>query len=585
MQSEEQIYDGYINNVVHHDGYKRLYGEKPFSDWGDYKLTFCGTHATRSGGRLLSSTARRLVGEPDGDFIEILARIKYIPNGQLKNFLVACRTFHSVPDGSYIAVVGSKAHEGSGSWHKYLAYFLSEGRSSLHIDFIDPNEVEGQWEHEVNGCKLHLRWIPEMVKSEDVTHYDAVSSDVWSYEDKTNWGRPDVPIYSLKGGSQDYVPYLHFTETRFFSSKPSGFSVKCPCLICSACSDCVTNWQSFIFLRTLCARMGCPSRCRGLQWVYDQNTLSDLRQDLLMGQGIENVSSNFRYVMALSTEEAIEMGTKTFFKGTKIRSLDPRTKDVGVIRQGVYTGLEGKNVGFIGVNPSILGGVKCNVHSGSYGHRDYDAIFVSGLVSWLSSFSSDIVYCPERPDIIEKNMIAWRWSGQMISEFYEYVPVENYRLTRVPSLTTGKVKSLKVRRRDFHLVDYDGSNPVFANGREYCVIDPKNPPRDERTLLSGVFYMFEDMENLYQKIKKFGPSFTVKDLRLVCQDYSYLFRNHWFYSRKVKIRIIRQNQTETFEGHTPLDYFRSRGYMLSSPWGPIGLLSPLDEKMTYLASS
>lgn len=578
---KEQNYDGYTIPVVKHDGYKRIYDGTPFADWGDFELDFSGTYATNGEKRLFSSTVRRLIQEQDADFIEAFARMKYVPNGQLKNFLVACRTFYSLGPSFHVAVVGSKSQEGSGSWHKYLAYFLSEGRKEVSIDFIDPNEIENQWTCDINGCSITCRWIPDAVESGMVSGYDAVSSDVWSYDQKTSWGVPDVPVYSLKGGHADYVPYLHYSETRLFSNPPSAFAVKCPCMVCQACSKCVTNWCSFVFLRTLSARLGCPSRCRGIKWVYDQNALSEIRQEILTGAGVDRLPSNYRYILALSTEEAIQMGERTFIRGNKIRRLDPRTSEVKLIRQDVFTGLEGKNIAFVGVSPTVLGSTPCHAFDLSNSHRaftDYDVMFVSNVSSWLLSFKSDMVFCPDRPDIIEKVLVDWKWTGHMISEFYQYVmvtaPIQPVRKDKLDG--EGRVVSLKVNRSRLTLVEYDGTNPVYSSGHSYIPIKAmRSPLYDTRSIFSGVFYAFENVESFWLSIQKLRPSFTLEDLRSLQKNFSLLHKIPWSYKSRVKIKVVGLTGTIEFEGSCVLDYFRQRGLILKYPGKHLGMLTPL----------
>lgn len=573
----ERVVEGYVIPIVSHDGYKRLYSGTPFDQIGDLDLHYSNTYAFSSTQRLNPMRLASMAQEYDADFVELFARLKYIPNGQLKNFLVACRTFWSIKDGSHIAVVGSKSQEGSGVWHKYLAFFLAEGRTSVSIDFIDPNETEAAWETDIGTCHVSCRWIPDSVKAEDLSAYDAVSSDVWNYATKRDWGVPPVPIYSLKGGMEDYTPFAHFAETRFFSSPPSGFRVKCPCITCTISASCVQNWKDYVVLRTLCARLGCPHRCRGINWVYDNNMISEFRQEILTGGGVDVIPSNYRYIMALSLEEAISIGEMKFVKGTKIRRLDPRTSEVDQIRQKVYTGLEGKSIVFAGVDPGILGSVRCTVHQHVQFGGSYDVMFTSNVTSWSTNLVAPLVYCAERPDIVEKVMVGWKWSGSMISEFYEYREDVINVPKRVKFLESGRIMSIHVSRGGFRLSDVINNNLVYANGLKYCLYDPKIH-RDDRSLFTGAYYKFEQFPD---HLKKYQPFFPQNSHQSVSNFLEFSQSKIWGYAKRVRVQIYSPRESYYFIGSCPADFLRDRGLRLYSSSVAVPLLCPFETGDVY----
>jgi len=573
------VYDGYDVPTYSHKGMERLYAGTPFSSFGPFYLNSSGTYAKGpEGARIYAWGLRDMADEEDADFIELFARIKYIPNGQLKNFLVACRTFYQCGEVCHIAVVGSKSQEGSGSWHKYLAFFLSYGRQRVTIDFLDPNEVSSEWQTKINGCEVHLRWIPDAVSPSDVTGYDAVSSDVWNYGTKTEWGVPDVPIFSLKGGELDYEPYLHPYETRKFSSPHSTFKARCPCLTCKSCAQSSRSWKDFVILRTLAARLGNPFRCRGAQWVYDNNTIHDIRQEIVSGGQVDNIPENFRYIMALSLEEAVQSVGTHFVKGSVIKRLDPRTIESTIVRQKM-TGLEGKSVAFAGVDPSILGNIKCLVNPKPVFGKSHDVLFTSNVVSWGTNYLADQVFCPERPDIVEKAMFGWRWTGVMLNEFYEY------RQTgikdppkRVKFLQKGHVRSLVVSRKCCSLVPFNGTNLIFADGNLFTTYDASTH-YDPRCTFSRKFWYVDTYPESFQVNQ---PLFLPASTKGVL-EFDFFYSPQFTYQKKYNVIIVSISGRKVYRGSCPADYYRDYGVRLSRNGQYVPILIPFQhEEVFYL---
>jgi hypothetical protein len=173
--------EGLILPEISSSQLKRIYGK--YEEYGELSLSACRTYfVTKTGPVMNSRILREFPGY--GTPMERLFSYFSFPNGQVKNFLNACRACVSLEGEVYVCVLGSKSSEGSGLWHKYFALYLAQRCSALWIDFYDFNERAQEWNFSIGNASIHCRWIPRPQSLVELVSlkYDCVVDDVWSYD-------------------------------------------------------------------------------------------------------------------------------------------------------------------------------------------------------------------------------------------------------------------------------------------------------------------------------------------------------------------------------------------------------------------
>lgn len=417
----------------------RLGGENPWAHWGGIRLSNDRTYYILPNGKpVLKSTVGRVLGRAETEH-RLLVSYLTIPNGQVKNFLNACRGSIAVGEVAYVAVVGSKASEGGGIWHRYYALWLAMRCRHVMIDFYDYNEIPGSWNTEISGTRISCEWLSKGMdtKSLETMGYNVIIDDVWTYE--TGPGLQEPPRsrhYSRKfadsrGGAR---PYLHATECRLFSDPPQSEKISgCSCLVCTEIKQCARTYDEYVYLRDMCSRLGHSAPCVGISFIQELNYVHALRSKLLTtGEYEINSSAEFRRIMALTEELAISVRGNyvRLVEGTPDYQAYSRFRvNAGQFEQRVYPWLQGKSVLFCGVPASIVGSTEIRPVRGPQSPDLCDVVFFGSIAAWKMQFAARVVYVPANPVAVAKEIPDWSHTGRVIQNYYEYVREE--RITEV----------------------------------------------------------------------------------------------------------------------------------------------------------
>jgi hypothetical protein len=355
----------------------------------------------------------------------LMERVMTFPNGQVKNFLVACRTVKGSGPMIRICVKGSRGQQGGGLWHKYFALYCSFFYDSVVVDFFDPNEIPMEWT--LANPQISCQWfaIPYL---KDGSEYDCIIDDAWVPEQGPMPFVPKSQYWSLKGrddSSAPFIPYLHTGETRSFSHPAyTDYVGPCHCMVCRAIDECVHSYSQYLFMRLICLRLGHITSCGDTPGSQDIVRIGDVLRQLESTTQVEIVSSAVsRSIMSLSEELGLR------FKGSRVVALDrqaspafiPLVHVEGAVGQvsrkedsSVVPWLVGRRVAFAGVDPSILMSTKISRQSPP------EVLFVKDLLSWEMSSGVPVVYCPTDPKSVMKFFPCYQASGRLLHGFHEY---------------------------------------------------------------------------------------------------------------------------------------------------------------------
>jgi len=372
--------------------------------------------------------------DEDDSWYESFTTMMTLPNGQVKNFLVACRTCAWLFSGTYrICVRGSKAGHGTGQWHHlFLCFLLSRGIQGT-VSFFDPQEDAREYSLTRTGKTLEVRHIASKV--DQFTDFDVLIDDAYV----PGFGIPGVEnlprVYSLKGDSSSgspYVPFLHPRETRLFSDQPHSFKPSCPCLLCVAIGHSVTNYKDYVYVRRCCLELGQPSgTCVPGLMNHDLQMKGFIRAELdkkpmvPIAKGIQ-----VRASIALREELPLRVVNHSLMVDRKVTPAyvpyihnegfsDTRNRD---LKQ--FSHLEGKEVFFSGVDPIVLGKTQVTAVQIAGGHpiiRSSTIAFLAESDAYPQVQSCYVVYMKGSKLQLEKRFPDRRFSGRTVSSFLEMV--------------------------------------------------------------------------------------------------------------------------------------------------------------------
>jgi len=293
-------------------------------------------------------------------------------NGQVKNFLVALRTFHGDSSRKSVRVLikGSKAASDSGLWIKSYGLYLTTMLDEVQIACYDKGETPGE-----DSFNLHYgRRVANLTITRFADYYDGNGTgyDVFiddAFVDGPIKVAPKSEYYSLKqpGAGE---PFFAAREVRRFSHDLGAVLVKvdCQCQVCSMLSKIATTFDVFNYLRAALVSFGAPvcnnQECRG-----DMQAKFFLRKDLHTEPSVLLITPyQQRAAIALSLEEPMKLASGPLdvqLAPTPQISPSDYTHKVGFA--SMYEAIEysyftGKNVRFIGVDPGILGTTKLDLN-------------------------------------------------------------------------------------------------------------------------------------------------------------------------------------------------------------------------------
>jgi len=344
------------------DSLRNLYCGEPFHEYFDFKEKAVYLEGDT---KIMPTKVIRDLGVPVQVWRQAWRSLHHPINGQVKNFLVAVRTLAMHTGSVRVCVRGSKAHQGGGIWHMYFLAYLRHYHSHVHVDFYDLNEIAEVYSSE--DGKLTAKWIPRFYEGKG-EGYDALVDD--AFEEDVVDLVPTVKFFSLKGrqAQKGYVPFLHPSETRFFSTTLVGSQKRCPCAVCRVCSESTTTLAEFQWLRDQCVVLGHPS-CNpydGRTFYVRGNDLQrkgEVLRDLLKSPVVlMEGPSDARAIVTLTEEQHVEI-----FGSSGRAAINPNYRLVKTqlqygkaptgdeVEEVVFRRVEGKNVIFVGVDASILG--------------------------------------------------------------------------------------------------------------------------------------------------------------------------------------------------------------------------------------
>lgn len=409
---------------------KRLCKGEKYMDWGGIRLSNCRCYyVTPAGQVVMKSTIRRVLGQADTEH-RLLSTYLTIPNGQVKNFVNACRASRKVGETAYVAVVGSKASEGGGVWHRYFALWLAMRCKNVIIDFYDFNEVPGSWNVEIAGCRISCEWIQQGVTPTMINEmgYNVVVDDVWTYETGSGLQeRINARFFSLKvqGEREGAEPFLHSQESRVFSDPLEKVSIPgCGCMLCTQLKGCSRTYDEYLYLRNMCSRLGHSAPCVGTSFIQELVHVHQLRSKLLTtGEYEITQNAEFRRIMSLTEELSIAIRGKF----VRMKDVEPEYESVtrfhvraGHFEPKRYAWLVGKSVLFCGVPASIVGETPVKAVKGPQSPDLCDVMFVNSVEAWKHQFAGKVVYAPVNPQVVSSQMPDWVFTGRKINHFNEY---------------------------------------------------------------------------------------------------------------------------------------------------------------------
>jgi len=385
---------------------------------------------------LLKSTIRRVAKMQLPNEHLWLKRMFTMPNSQVKNFVNACRGLYGneKPEMT-IAVVGSKAREGTGLWHKLFALYALSRTTSVHIDFYDSAERASYTTIEIGVKKATCTWIPYFIKETEVQEYDVVIDDAW-IQGKSGLG-VEIPFGSVKGLGTEL--FLHPSETRLFKSKVSRYQSNCPCLLCTEIAKCVDSYPEYQTIRMYCTRLGHNTNCESAFYNKDLTAVAGFMKELLTKPQVE-LRTNMMIRGLLSVMEEIPVGVEGAIVVTKdgipefsgISRFD-RREIAEMTSEAPH--LSGKRVLFIGVPSRVLGYTKLlNVEADTAQHKvaHTDAIVVANQRIWTQVVSArphagriPDVYAPIPEEEVKKLFPGWVYVGKKFGSFFGYRMMDN----------------------------------------------------------------------------------------------------------------------------------------------------------------
>jgi len=356
----------------------------------------------------------------------IAARLTEIPNGQVKNFLVACRTYSGGQGTVRICVRGSKASQGGGLWHRFYALFLLMSDVDVTIDFFDYSEIDDGDEIEVGAKKATLNWFAKAYPGQG-EGYDVVIDDAWTGGVGVKPFECVSKYFSYKGVGQNY---LHFTEKRYFSvPSRTTVTVNCPCVLCNEIARCSSSYDIYVWLRMMCVVLGHNSLCLTFPSQSDLVHKGSVLR-LLMTQPYYKVKSSVDSRAILSLMEEIPIAVRGPDEVSYDVIFGERKRQRFVHGRGFLdpvkskfentTSFNGKSVRFIGVQPSILGDVQ--IHRSPEGGY-YDFVFSSTPEAFAQQLiPARFLYTQGSIEYVQ-SVLGWRATGRQFLTFNEYAAV------------------------------------------------------------------------------------------------------------------------------------------------------------------
>jgi hypothetical protein len=402
-----------------------------------------------------------------GEWYERAASAAQIPNSQVKNFMVACRTGLPEGDRARVVVRGSKAYEGGCLWDRYYAAFLVNhyGLKALEIDFFDLCEKEEKIEYVYNGCTVVLRKFVSLYAGSG-EGYNALVDDAYILGEGTQELVPESARWSLK--VQDGVgdPYLHVRESRHFSHAGTGNFYSCECSFCSAVGDVSKSYEEFVSVRAFAHALGQPP-CQRHIYDKDVRALSTMlaavhaQPSVILEGGRDNrVALSLVYEGQARPVNSIEITAGwtqdvVFSHKYGFEAVDQRDS---------YPWLEGKEVAFVGVAPQVLGATKVRAPLSAGFIPSVDVVFAETKEAAMQSAVAPVMYVPFSIVDLRQWMPGWKETGRKVGKYREIEREVTVALEVDDSHPTirARWKDVVLVRRPFHIYDMNNSQEELS---------------------------------------------------------------------------------------------------------------------------
>jgi len=353
---------------------------------------------------------------------DALSELNYIVPGQVKNFLVACRTY----TGEFrkkisIIIKGSKSHAGSGVWIDSFALYMLRYCNELVVNCYDTSEIPGTVTktYNINGDSRNYT----IVRFNEYYYGDASECTILiddAYLGGTVAMEPKSEYWSLKDLTNTMLPFLHAHESREFSHFPrSPNNVSpCPCCICRVISTNVTTYGEFCLLKSLTIFFGGAS-CHLIQYS-DAIKAKGVMFKMLHSSSHVSISSSVdvRSLLALCDEVPMEViGSNKVSLGNGVIDKNLIVHSVGIIKDSVHERcevLEGARVIFIDVLPSILCQTKILPYSKTYIDGINYHVFSSSAYRALAQGAARWIW------VHDINVIGYERTGFEWKGFYQH---------------------------------------------------------------------------------------------------------------------------------------------------------------------
>lgn len=513
--------------------WSKIYLDKPWAKWSNARLSQERySYVLPDQSVLLKSTIRRAGKLTGPDEHQWLHKMFSMPNSQVKNFMNACRGLYGNEKKIMsIAVVGSKAREGSGLWHKLFALYALSRSAEVYIDFYDSAERDSYCVIELDGRKATCSWISQFIELSAVQEYDVVIDDAW-IQGSSSLG-VEIPAGSIKKGGD--TVFLHPTETRLFKSGVSSYVPPCECLLCVQIAKCVDSYPEYQTIRMYCTRLGHNTNCSSAFYTQDLKAVSGFMRELLTKPQVElRTNMMIRGLLSIMEEIPVEVNGAivTTHDGLPKFSYVSRfdTKEIAEFTSEAPH-LNGKRVLFIGVPSRVIEHTRIlDVIGDSAMHSAprTDAVFVSNKRTWSQALTTRHrileIYAPIEPDDALLTFPGWHPSGHCVGKFIGYCSkVDIDESLRIGQMCNGELfppmrllPYLDVSRLGYPLVDGKLDVSSFSYWR---IVDQELLPEKDPTFLSLSGLIMVDHKGKWQLVH--GPDRTSGHLKFGIYSYNY----------------------------------------------------------------
>jgi len=331
-------------------------------------------------------------------------------NGQVKNYLSALLAICVYPQAEKIAILGSRAGEGSGHWIEMFADAMITRGRDIVINCYDPLETGSQKRFSFNDQSVTINRYARKYESSG-SEFDLIVDDIY-----TSGGTESI---ISKWGSKHWVRkcnrsesaklqwsmFFHPTEGREVSSSfflRTNQVTSCQCAICRLCATVSYDIKSssvdvhaFWKFRAYASALGAYV-CDRSSFMADMLVISSTVVTISTGQlCIPQSRAEHRAADTVARYlETVKIGTayrsnrdnavisvkQSYKKAFKKTLILPLVTDSGVnSNTDNIPYFSGKSVFFAGVSPTVLGITPIKPRTGSTYSTGGDIIIASGL--------------------------------------------------------------------------------------------------------------------------------------------------------------------------------------------------------------